>query len=936
MDIKEGEHVARVDFETRRRRYLTSCAILTNISTRYSDNQKQMQVSDIRETRRSQSLRAYQLDRLLDQLAALLVATGGGDCVAVALAGLTQHKLSMIVSWNKGRTGLASLYRPRPELNEPDNILHELAVKSGRDEAWGIEATVNFRGSQTRPEAVVKEHGQKIFEFIKRYHSERDVQLQRAIIGEFLEAQTIYSFMKVEARYKFFKRSFQQLQDLELKEYEFCQPVKDKDPYYIEGPASDCRQDEDSRAKRLRRMFLDLVGQVPYTELRGKHQWLRAYLEKHDPLPTQSLSREDLIAWHELIMWVFERVGVFINDAAKAAKATRAKASEAKALAEAGKLEECRKARDEHLQRREKFRELVRTNVSPWLIIIGGLAEASGIFRLWVSIFERILDGKGHKRKLPIGREAPLHPIPTRSPPRRKVRRETSSDFHREPTDETINQDIAAETRNTQGEAAEAVETAEVGAEAGLEPEGEAGVAEAEGVGIEGQPDVVQTTRHRIRDTTRRFKFFKKKPKDDQAALGTDQKENKLIRTLRKPFSFMSFTGRRGKLRGQGIEDLFTPQLAGGTSDHGNLGTHPLASRASGSGQEEGKEESRDPEIGQISTPPILQTEVDGEGHGEKIFEGQGSGGQIPAPESQLLPSEHDKGIEGEVDYYEEEEGGEEEEEDESDFDLTRHLTREEEEEEWWGWNQNPSLARKSRLFRRVHALAEFHFLVNTVVHNPNISKEIGHRGFSLEVIPATVSEGSSNFSEVENLEDSLTRFLAPSEEDSDEPVGKFISNISNLVPTKRRCDQLLDYRRESHTIPRTQHAELILLDHILKKGKGSTHSYIGVSKPPCLVCENVLVKYPKIRTRTGHGHVYISEVPEGISQEVKQEVFNVVETLAKRVTRKAYQNQLEAERSGEPSSSSQIKPMSGDSTFSHHESDPKRWGHLERTPPGE
>ncbi|KAK6343068.1 hypothetical protein TWF718_008444 [Orbilia javanica] len=100
------------DFKKQEAKYLTSCAILTNTSTQFGEQEKEAQLAKISSGRSKISTKDFR-----QMLAALLVAQGGGDCIAVALGGLTKDKIALLASTShteqQGQQGRA-YYTKRP------------------------------------------------------------------------------------------------------------------------------------------------------------------------------------------------------------------------------------------------------------------------------------------------------------------------------------------------------------------------------------------------------------------------------------------------------------------------------------------------------------------------------------------------------------------------------------------------------------------------------------------------------------------------------------------------------------------------------------------------------------------------------------------------------------------------------------------------------
>ncbi|KAF3247509.1 hypothetical protein TWF128_008588 [Orbilia oligospora] len=284
----ESTSTKELDFNIKEQRYLTSCSILTSLSTRHSDCARNDQLRQIRNEKEDMG-RAYLLDMLLDRLACLLVAHGRGDCVAGALGGLTNNKITLLASYATSGS-------------------EEAAQKSGRAQPWTLEATVNLRAEKTRSTEEIKLHGERIFGYLSSYHSTTDQQVRRDIDKDFSIQQMLYSIDKIQSRYRILNGHLRKIRRVDLREYEHKAIEQWEKDYYIPMPNRGNSQDE-SLAERLPQAFLDFERSGHMDDRRRQ---LKEYITTHLKMPTGVLSRDDLTIWHELFLWLFRAVGQLV------------------------------------------------------------------------------------------------------------------------------------------------------------------------------------------------------------------------------------------------------------------------------------------------------------------------------------------------------------------------------------------------------------------------------------------------------------------------------------------------------------------------------------------------------------------------------------------------------------------------------------------------
>ncbi|KAF3307404.1 hypothetical protein TWF173_003175, partial [Orbilia oligospora] len=347
----ESTSTKELDFNIKEQRYLTSCSLLANLSTRHSDYARNDQLRQIRNEKEDMG-RAYLLDRLLERLACLLVAPGRGDCVAVALGGLTNDKVTLLASYATSGS-------------------EEAAQKSGRAQPWTLEATVNSRAEKNRSTEEIRLHGEKIFEYLSSYHSTADQQVRQDIDKDFSIQQMLYSINKIQSRYRILNAHLRKIRRVDLREYEHKAVEQWEKDYYIPMPSRGDFQDE-SLAEKLPRAFLDFERS---RHMDDRRRQLKEYITTHPRMPKSVLSRDEFIIWHELFLWLFRAVGQVI-ETCTAAK--NAKGSQDEGTNSYNRLRKCAEILDAFVQLILKI-------------------EGSCIFSRWAAILQKIVDGQGEK-----------------------------------------------------------------------------------------------------------------------------------------------------------------------------------------------------------------------------------------------------------------------------------------------------------------------------------------------------------------------------------------------------------------------------------------------------------------------------------------------------------------------------------------------------------
>ncbi|EGX44066.1 hypothetical protein AOL_s00210g227 [Orbilia oligospora ATCC 24927] len=138
-----------------------------------------------------------------------------------------------------------------------------------------------------------------------------------------------------------------------------------------------------------------------------------------------------------------------------------------------------------------------------------------------------------------------------------------------------------------------------------------------------------------------------------------------------------------------------------------------------------------------------------------------------------------------------------------------------------------------------------------------------------------------------EKLESCLHRFLHVNHLTKDEisaRVKSFLSFFHVMIPSPNRCRRLLSNLNDDNpTFPIFYHPELVLLAY-LGPSPQLAYPYIGVSRPPCMVCEHLLIQQRTLEVREGSGKVYAVTVPGRIPQKDKDFIHDDVKDLTARI----------------------------------------------------
>ncbi|KAF3114591.1 hypothetical protein TWF103_001053 [Orbilia oligospora] len=170
-------------YETSCRRFHTQLAIISKVNSEQGWRERQKRLQFLR-ARTPDVADNVPLNRLLDNLAFLLVRRRGGDCVSLALVGSTQAKIDMVAQAS------------------PDSAAADMSVD--------LEVAGNpqreFSYSADDPSAI-KQHAERIFKYVKESSTlPRDHQRYYEILKELLTIQVDYNSNKLYGRVQLLKR----------------------------------------------------------------------------------------------------------------------------------------------------------------------------------------------------------------------------------------------------------------------------------------------------------------------------------------------------------------------------------------------------------------------------------------------------------------------------------------------------------------------------------------------------------------------------------------------------------------------------------------------------------------------------------------------------------------------------------------------------------
>ncbi|KAJ6264945.1 hypothetical protein Dda_1098 [Drechslerella dactyloides] len=285
----------KADAAAERAKYLTVCQLLTTISTESSNEVQQNAIAQYRPREGSIVAPNHHLNELLDNLAFLLVRRGKGDCIAVAMTGMTRDKIDFI----------AKLSIASPPPGETD-------VK--RTKAWEIRAAANYRPENLDIDSI-DNHARHIFNYMQRVAKSNIRDEKRKVYQEFAEFQIGYSLEKISERFRQLKGFRQKMKGMLLpKEVALIETWRSgmDDGYYIPALPKDESADSDDRV--LRNLYQQ------FSTISSKDGTVPHVLPWDQMMPLAATNFE---AWTQIFLWVFENFEDKIQGCQKASSEHR-------------------------------------------------------------------------------------------------------------------------------------------------------------------------------------------------------------------------------------------------------------------------------------------------------------------------------------------------------------------------------------------------------------------------------------------------------------------------------------------------------------------------------------------------------------------------------------------------------------------------------------
>ncbi|KAK6516259.1 hypothetical protein TWF506_006168 [Arthrobotrys conoides] len=198
----------------------------------------------------------------------------------------------------------------------------------------------------------------------------------------------------------------------------------------------------------------------------------------------------------------------------------------------------------------------------------------------------------------------------------------------------------------------------------------------------------------------------------------------------------------------------------------------------------------------------------------------------------------------------EEEEGGE------------REGEQEEEEGEEEQEAQTVTATNQSTDFNILWLIPQHMIAIKSILDSDRVQKSMRTRDFDLQILEYD-EEAEPTSLPCEPLRETLACLLTvtnPLDTDKYQAVTRFSDHAETYRKETSGSKWLKTLDIATPTVKVSGHAELLLLSYIQQRERTSQYPYpyIGMSKPPCLVCEIIFLRqhYLPIRTQKGHTHV--------------------------------------------------------------------------------
>ncbi|KAF3202819.1 hypothetical protein TWF106_002267 [Orbilia oligospora] len=206
-------------------------------------------------------------------------------------------------------------------------------------------------------------------------------------------------------------------------------------------------------------------------------------------------------------------------------------------------------------------------------------------------------------------------------------------------------------------------------------------------------------------------------------------------------------------------------------------------------------------------------------------------------------------------------------------------------DEEGYGVEVDAATASQSTDFNIFWLIPQHIMAIKSILGSVLVPRFTYNRDISLKFLPQDEEEEPTRLP-CNALRETLYHVL-PDYFDGDTIKDKKVNEFLTYI---KAHEGLTALDTEFPTVKAFGHAELLLLSYFrkLKLAAGYPHPYIGTSRPPCFICEAIILseRLCSVSVQTGHGHVYVSKIPRGIPKgdtEIDED-FQVVEQILLRL----------------------------------------------------
>ncbi|KAF3183425.1 hypothetical protein TWF751_004201 [Orbilia oligospora] len=213
--------------------------------------------------------------------------------------------------------------------------------------------------------------------------------------------------------------------------------------------------------------------------------------------------------------------------------------------------------------------------------------------------------------------------------------------------------------------------------------------------------------------------------------------------------------------------------------------------------------------------------------------------------------------------------------------------------------------------FKRVSLIAQTLFLTKEVLHSRHLHRYMKGKNPEITVLSSINNAKTTEF-ECENLIRTsswlLPQHYGPGNQNREVTVKNFISSMKeSLASRPAKARQLTRMVKDTPEHPRIfipQHPELSLLSYLAKQNNAGDYPYpyIGLAKPPCLVCGIVLLgskSYSAMGANPDSPCSCLTRVPTDLPALAQGLIYSSVDRLAGKVSRSFNQERIIASYRG-------------------------------------